>query len=71
MLKKFLFSLCLMAAISAFQFVDIQKVSAQNYWVYTDKSIDTEYYVLSETIKDDSKPGHISFQLLVKSVHFA
>lgn len=41
------------ATVRAIQFVDSQKVFAQDFWIYGD-SAGLQYYVMSETIETDT-----------------
>ena len=61
MLKKILFSLCILAI-----FISFQKVSAQDVWIYTTDGV--EYYVMNETAENNSRPGCVIIDVKVKNV---
>ena len=70
MFKKLLLSTLMLVAICGFQILDSQKVSAQDLWLYTDNSTGMRYYVVTETLVNNSSTnttrianfdGHIKY----------
>ena len=69
MFKRVFFAMFLFAATFGFQFVNIEKVSAQDVWVYTDGS-GVQYYVMTETMLNETKYRlDRTFSVNVKSVY--
>ncbi|MBR6013658.1 MAG: hypothetical protein IK062_07745 [Selenomonadaceae bacterium] len=64
MLKKILLSI--FSAFIIFQSADLQKVSAQDAWIYATGGI--EYYVMNETAVNNSRAGHVLIDVKVKNV---